>query len=152
MAYTTAEARTEMLADIAASVDRLAAALASLEAAYDLLDERAQDELEEQLFRPVQRAYGRLQRTYSEFGARTGIPTQAFAPGSPGPQAHTPRGPIDRAVEDASEADEQLAELQDSLMPVEVGDPELRAGLAEVRSTLAVVPDRAAALIRVLGR
>ena len=45
-----------------------------------------------------------------------------------------------------------LAELQDSLLPVEVGDRELRTGLADVRSTLSGVPDRAHELIRVLGR
>jgi hypothetical protein len=37
-------------------------------------------------------------------------------------------------------------------MPVEVGDPELRAGLADVRSTLADIPTRAHELTRVLGR
>jgi len=141
-----------MLNDIAAAIDRLAVSLASLEAAYDLLDEHTQDRLEEELFRPVQRAFGRLQRTYSEFGARTGIPTRKFAPGSPGTQSHSGREPIERAVDAAREADELIVELQDSLMPVEVGDPELRAGLSEVRETLARVPDRARELLRVLGR
>jgi hypothetical protein len=141
-----------MLEEIASAVERLSAALASLEAAYELLDERSQDRLEEDLFRPTQRAFGRLQRTYSEFGSRTGIATRPFAPGSSGMHAHSPRPLIDRAVDAAREADEILAELQDSLVPVEVGDPELRAGLADVRSTLAVIPDRAHDLTRVLGR
>jgi hypothetical protein len=152
VAYTTAEARAGMLEDIATAVDRLAAALASLEVAYELLDEHNQDRLEEQLFRPVQRAYGRLQRTYTEFGARTSLATRSFAPGSPGVQSHSAREPIERAVDATRETDEMLAELQDSLLPVEVGDPELRAGLADVRSTLAGVPDDARALIRVIGR
>ena len=152
MTYTTAEARTGMLEDIAGAVDRLAGALAGLEVAYELLEQNNQDRLEEQLFHPVQRAYGRLQRTYTEFGAHTGIATRAFSPGSPGMHAHSAREPIERAVDAARETDEMLAELQDSLMPVEVGDPELRAGLADVRSTLAAVPGRAHELIRVLGR
>jgi hypothetical protein len=150
--YTTAEARAGMLADIAAAADRLADALASLEAAYELLDEYNQDRLEEQLFRPVQRAYGRLQRTYTEFASRTGMETRSFAPGSPGVQPHGPREPIDRAIDATRETDVMLAEIQDSLLPVEVGDPELRAGLADVRSTLTAVPDRGHELIRVLGR
>jgi hypothetical protein len=152
MAYTTAEARSGMLEEIASAVDRLAAALASFEAAYELLDERSQDQLEEELFRPAQRAFGRLQRTYSEFGRRTGIETRTFAPGSSGMHSHSARALIDRGVDAAREADEMITELQDSLMPVEVGDPELRAGLADVRSTLGVIPDRARDLTRVLGR
>jgi hypothetical protein len=49
-------------------------------------------------------------------------------------------------------ADHILAELQDSLRPVEVGDPELRAGLAEVRTLLADVHRRARALESIIGR
>jgi hypothetical protein len=152
MTYTTAEAREGMLDDIAGEIDRLAGALASLEAAYELLDEHSQDRLEEQLFRPVQRAYGRLQRTYTEFGARTGIETRTFTPGSPGAQSQSARDLIERTVDAGREVDAAIAEVQDSLLPIEVGDPELRAGLSEVRATLAGVPDSARELIRVLGR
>jgi hypothetical protein len=45
-----------------------------------------------------------------------------------------------------------LAELQDSMAPVEVGDPELRAGLAEVRRALGEMPGAARRVLRVLGR
>ena len=45
-----------------------------------------------------------------------------------------------------------LAELQDSMRPVEVGDPELRKGLAEVRELLGDLRPRARELLRVLGR
>ena len=45
-----------------------------------------------------------------------------------------------------------LADLQDSMRPVEVGDAELRAGLAEVRALLAPLPDRAREILRTLGR
>jgi len=45
-----------------------------------------------------------------------------------------------------------LADLQDSMMPVEVGDPELRAGLAEVRELLGEVGARAREFTRTLGR
>ncbi len=38
------------------------------------------------------------------------------------------------------------------MAPVEVGDPELRAGLADVRRRLGDVPLQADRLLRVLGR
>ena len=50
------------------------------------------------------------------------------------------------------EADAELADLQDSMMPVEVGDAELRAGLAEVRELLGEVTPRAREFTRTLGR
>ena len=46
------------------------------------------------------------------------------------------RDEIARAVDQIHLADETLAGLQDSMLPVEVGDPELRAGLSEVRSLI----------------
>jgi hypothetical protein len=152
MAYTTAEARLSLLEDFAAAIDCIAVALASLEAAYELLDEHTQDRLEEELFRPVQRAFGRAQRAYNEFGARTETPTRTFAEASPGAQSQNARELIERAVDAGREADDRISELQDSLLPVEVGDPELRAGMSEVRATLTDVPNRAHALVRVLGR
>ena len=59
---------------------------------------------------------------------------------------------LDRAVDAAHEADQAIAELQDSMLPVEVGDPELRAGLSQIRETLAAVPLRARELVRTVGR
>ena len=50
------------------------------------------------------------------------------------------------------EADAVLVRLQDSMRPVEVGDAELRAGLAEVRTLLGEVPGRARQVQRLLGR
>jgi hypothetical protein len=38
------------------------------------------------------------------------------------------------------------------MLPVEVGDPELRAGLAEVRELLGGLRARARELVRTLGR
>jgi hypothetical protein len=59
---------------------------------------------------------------------------------------------VETASDAVSEADELLADLQDSMLPVEVGDAELRAGLAEVRELLSPLPDRAAQLLRGFGR
>ncbi len=52
----------------------------------------------------------------------------------------------------AARADETLSTLQDSMLPVEVGDPELRAGLAEVRVGLAEVEGHARDFLRTFGR
>jgi hypothetical protein len=59
---------------------------------------------------------------------------------------------IDAAVDAATKADGMLAELQDSMLPVEVGDPELRAGLSEVRELVGGLRARAREVTRTLGR
>ena len=46
----------------------------------------------------------------------------------------------------------ELATLQDSLLPVEVGDGELRAGLAELRSLVGDLTRRAREVTRTIGR
>ncbi len=152
MTYTEAEARQDLLDELAGAVEKIALALAALGAAYERLDEHNSDELEEQLFRPVQLAYGRARRTHSGFAERYGLPGRTFAEASPGLESQDARALLDRAGEAAREADEAIAELQDSMLPVEVGDPELRAGLAEVRTLLAPLPARAHALVRLVGR
>ncbi|HET8976539.1 MAG TPA: hypothetical protein VFN87_00175, partial [Solirubrobacteraceae bacterium] len=129
MAYTTAEGREQVLADLAVAVDQIADALASLGEAYEQLDDQHGDVLEEQLFRPVQSAYGRAQRTHAEFAARSGLRQRSFSAHSPGPQSQSVQALIERAADAAYDADQSIAELQDSMLPVEVGDPELRAGL-----------------------
>ena len=151
MSFTTAEGRRQVLDDLAEGTEQIGAALAALGEAYERLDEQTGDRLEEQLFRPVQAAYGRAKRTHSEFATRAALPRQLFAdpdPGLPG----QPRDEIARAVDQIQLADETLSALQDSMLPVEVGDPELRAGISEVRSLIAPVPLRARELLRTLGR
>jgi hypothetical protein len=152
MAYTTAEGREQVLSDLAVAVDQIADALARLGEAYEQLDEQHADILEEQLFRPVQSAYGRARRTHTEFAARSGLRQRSFSPHSPGPQSQSVQVLIERAADAAHDADQSIAELQDSMLPVEVGDPELRAGLSQVRETLSAVPPRARALVRTVGR
>ncbi len=152
MAYTTSEGREQILGDLGIATDRIAEALALLGEAYEHLDEHLADELEERLFRPVQSAYGRAQRTHAEFAARSGMRSRAFAPATqPGPSENV-RDLIERAADAAHEADQEIAELQDSMLPVEVGDTELRAGLAAVREALDPVPARARELVRGIGR
>jgi hypothetical protein len=152
MAYTAEEARAALLDDLAAAIELLAFALACTAEAYDELDERTADALEEEMFRPLQGAYGRARRTSSEFAQRYGLPSGAFEPTSPGTHTNDPRVYLDRAVEATEQADHRIAELQDSMMPVEVGDTELRSGLSEVRSTISELPARGRRLQHVLGR
>src|SRR4051812_1030006 len=122
-----------MLDDLAAATDALGRALAALGDAYEQLDERTADALEEQLFGPVQKAYGRAQRTHAEFAARVGLPGRAFAPGAGGAPSRGVRGFVEAASAAATEADARLRELQDSMRPVGGGGPRPRARLARGR-------------------
>jgi hypothetical protein len=152
MAYTSAEARQELLDAFAEAIEQLGLALAALGAAYEQLDERNADRLEAELFGPVQRAYGRAKSTYAQFAARHGMPSRTFATPSPGIPSIGAKGFIDNAVNAAAEADGALSELQDSSLPTEVGDVELRAALTDVRELLGGVRQRARELERTLGR
>jgi hypothetical protein len=152
MAYVSAEARQELLDTIADAIDELGVALAALGEAYEQLDERTADTLEEQLFRPVQTAYGRAQRTHSGFAQRFGLRARTFEAATRGVPSTGVKGFISDAIEAVAQADSDLAELQDSMMPVEVGDAELRAGLADVRELLSDLRARADGLLRTFGR
>ncbi len=152
MTYSTADARQGLLDQVAAAADEVGVALAALGEAYELLDEATADRLEEELFRPVQTAFGRIKRVHAEFAGRHGLPGRAFAPATRGRPSHGVRGFVDDAVAAVGRADSTLGTLQDSMLPVEVGDAELRAGLSEVRRHVGDVPARARGFVRVLGR
>jgi hypothetical protein len=150
--YATADARQQLLDTLAAAIDELSLALAALGEAYEHLDENAAGRLEDELFRPLQAAYGRAQRTHLEFATRHGLPSRAFTPASPPAPSMGVKGFIDSASLAAANADHTLATLQDSMLPVEVGDAELRAGLQQVRALLANLSERARELLRIVGR
>ena len=76
MPYNTEDARRQLLDDIASATDELGVALAALTEAYDHLDDRMADRMEEELFRPVQVAYGRARRTHTSFAGRHGLPRE----------------------------------------------------------------------------
>jgi hypothetical protein len=152
MAYTTAEGRQELLDGLAEAIDHIAVALAALGAAYEQLDERNADRLESELFGPVQHAYGLAKRTHAQFAGRHGMTSASFETSSAGIPSTGAKGFIDNAVSAVAAADSSLATLQDSMLPAEVGDPELRAALAEVRELLAGSRQRARELERTLGR
>lgn len=152
MAYDSAQARQEMLDEIGDATDDLATALAGLGEAFEALDDFTAERLEDELFRPVQIAYGRARRTHSEFAGRHGLPNRSFVPAAPGHPSQGVKGFIDGAVTAVGRADARLSQLQDSMRPVEVGDADLRAGLSEVRRLIGDVPRRASELVRGLGR
>jgi hypothetical protein len=152
MAYTSAEARQELLESLAGAIESIGLALSALGAAHEQLDERNAERLESELFAPVQLAYGRAKRTHMQFAGRHGLTSGPFEAGSPGIPSTGAKGFIDNAVNAVAEADTALSALQDSMLPAEVGDPELRAGLAEVRELLGGVRQRAREVERTLGR
>jgi hypothetical protein len=152
MAYTSAEARQELLDGFAEAVDRIGLALAALGAAYEQLDDQHADQLEEELFRPVQVAYGRAKRTHAGFAARSKLPAREFAAGSAGAPSTGAKGFVSSAVTATGSADAILSTLQDSMLPVEVGDRELREGLGEVRELIAPLSARARKVVSTLGR
>jgi hypothetical protein len=152
MAYTTADGRQQLLDTLATAIEELGSALAALGEAYEQLDEQSADRLEAELFRPVQTAYGRAQRTHAEFAERASLAGRSFPPASPGAPSTGVKGFIEDAGASIAAADGQLGTLQDSMLPVEVGDVGLRAGLREVRELLGPLGSRARELVRRFGR
>jgi hypothetical protein len=152
LAYVAREARQLLLDTVGEAIDEIGVALAALGAAYEQLDEQTADRLEAELFRPIQVAYGRAQRTYAGFAERHGLTGRKFEPAQPGHPSQGVRGFLDAAVAAVDEADMLLIELQDSMRPVEVGDTELRAGLSEVRGLVGDLRARSRELVRTLGR
>jgi len=152
MSFTSADGRAQLLEVIGAAADRLSVALGLLSGAYDLLGEVAAERLEDEVFRPVQLAYGRIRRTHADFAARYEMQSREFAPSPEGAPSRGVGGLLEAAVGEVLAADGELATLQDSMLPVEVGDEELRAGLADVRTRLAGVPGAAREMMRTFGR
>jgi hypothetical protein len=152
MVRTTGESREQILADLGRATEALELASASLTGAYELLDEATADRLEADLYRPVQRALGRAKRTYSGFASRFGLAARVFEQAPTGAPSQGVKRFVERAVEATAGADRVVAELQDSMLPIEAGDAELRTGLAEVRELVAGVPARSREFLSTLGR
>lgn len=152
MTYTTAEAQQQLLDTLAQGTQEIGDALSALGEAHELLDEQSAERLEDSLFAPTQRAYALARRTHAEFAARCGLQSAQTQPSGRGAPSHGAKGFLEHAVEATGDADATLAALQDSLLPVEVGDPQLRAGLSSVRELLGRVTPAARAMLRTLGR
>jgi hypothetical protein len=117
-----------------------------------MLDENNAERLEDQLFGPVQIAYGRARRAHGAFAERHGLPGRTFEPAGAGAPSHGIKGFLESAVAAIGRADQELATLQDSMLPVEVGDAQLRAELEEIRTLIGGLGSRARELMRTLGR
>jgi hypothetical protein len=152
MPYAEVEARQQILDALGDATDALGQALASLGAAYEQLDDQHADALEEQLFRPVQRAYGRAKRTYADFAGRHGLAGREFAMPSPGLPSTGVKGFIQNAVDAVERAELEIVALQDSSIAIEVGDVELRTGLAEVRQLIDGLSRHARTFVSSFGR
>jgi hypothetical protein len=152
LAYTTLDGQRQLLDALAAAIEELALAIAAVSEAYEQVDEAGADRIEESLFRPLQSAYGTAKRAHSDFASRSGLQGAAFAPAPSSAPGAGARSLLERAVERARAADVELAELQDSMLPVEVGDPQLRADLSAVRIALDQIGRHARELLRTLGR
>jgi hypothetical protein len=152
MTYSTAEARQQVLETLAEAAEQIGLALAYLSEAYEHLDEGAAERLEDALFQPVQAAYGAAKRTHSGFADRHQLGTRTFDSPSPVAPSNGTKGLVENAVEAAARAEATLVGLQDSMAPVEVGDAELRAGIAHVRELLAGIRRQAREFLRTLGR
>lgn len=150
--YTDLDARQQLLDEFGHASDELARALSSLGEAHEALDEQQGERLEEELFRPLRRAYGRAKRAHAQFAGRHGLPQRGFDIPQPGAPATGTKGFIEDAIEAVDRADAELALMQDSLMPIEVGDADLRAGLSEVRQLIEGVAHNARLLLRTFGR
>ncbi len=152
MVVSAAEARGKIMSDLAGAIAQLGFGTACLGEAYELLDDATADRLEADLFRPLQKAYGRAKRTQSSFADRFGLEARALAAASPGLPSQGAKVFVTRAVTAATEADRRITDLQDSMLPIDAGDPELRAGLAEIREQLDGVPAAGSAFLRTFGR
>jgi hypothetical protein len=150
--YTTAEGRQELLDGLAEAIDEIGFALASLGAAYEQLDVATADRLEDELFGPVQRGYGRAKRAYAAFAARAGLEAESFGEQSAGLPSTGAKGFIDNASAAISAANGKLATLQDSPTFLEVGDAELRRDVTELRGLIGDFPHNAREIVRRLGR
>ena len=152
MAYTSESARRQLLDELGQAVGQLAVAIEALGEAYEAVDERTAEALEARLFRPVQAAYARARRTRSEFALRHGLDADPPAPAPASAPSGDARVHLERATAAVEQADHLIAEMQDSMLPVEVGDRELRDGLTEVRELIATTPGQARQLVRLIGR
>ena len=94
----------------------------------------------------------RAKRTSSSFAGRYGLTAPSREAPSPGLASQGVKVFVERAITAATEASRRIAELQDSMLPIEAGDAELRAGLAETRELVDGVPAPARTFLSTLGR
>jgi hypothetical protein len=152
LARTERDDREQIVGALAVATERISLATAALGLAYEQLDETTAGRLEADLFRPVQRALATAKRTNAGFAQRFGMEPPAAGTPSAGAASQGAKQLVENAVAALADASRDLAELQDSMLPIEVGDAELRFGLAETRELVDAVPASAREFLRTLGR
>ncbi len=152
MPYTADEARRTVLHSLSGACEQIGAALAAAGEAHELLDENLAERLEAELFMPLQRAYGQARRLHADFAAQSGLEATEFEQGGRGAPSHGAKGFLQEAIDAAARAEATLAELQDSMLPVEVGDAQLRDGIAAVRTLLGEIRPHGREILRSIGR
>jgi hypothetical protein len=152
VSYTSADGRRQILDELDGAGHEIDIALAELGHAYELLDDDMATRLEDELFRPLQQAAGQARRTSVEFAARYDLSAAAPAAVPEPAHGHSANAAIEGAATAAVRADLRLSELQDSMLPIEVGDPQLRAGIEQVRVLLDLIGRRAREITRSVGR
>jgi hypothetical protein len=152
VSYSSEDARRQLVEDLGSAAAQLELALASLGEAYQEVDEATGERLETQLFRPVRSAYATARRTATGFAERHRLPAPEFDPAAAPAYSGDPRVHLQRALDATEGADRAIAEMQDSMLPVEVGDRELRDGLTRTRELISAVPGEGRQLLRMIGR
>lgn len=152
MPITRQEASEQIVFELGNAVERATLASACLSSAYELLGTAPADRLEDELFRPVQKALGRAKRARARFAESSGVPAAELEQESAGLPSQGVKALVEKAIVAAAEADHAIAELQDSMMPIEFGDAELRADLAAIRELLDGLPSLSREFLRTLGR
>lgn len=152
MPISTREARERIVSDLGGAAEQLALGVACLGEAYEQLSVMAADRMEAELYGPMQRAYGRTKRTRTQFAERVGIEVEDPSEPQPGRTSQGAKAFVERAAGAATQADGQIADLQDTGYAIDAGDAELRAGLVEIRDLLGPVPGAARTFLRTLGR
>jgi hypothetical protein len=151
--YDPAQARRALVDELLDAAAEISTAIAYASAAHERLDDTSADRLEAQVFAPLQKALGTLRRAAGGFAARHGDP--AASSSAPPPEPHPSQGVaalLEGCGAAARTADEHLGALQDSLVLVELGDADLRAGVSDARRRLGEVPTALRAFTRTLGR
>jgi len=152
MSYSSEDARRQLVEDLGSAAAQLDLALASLGEAYQEVDEATGERLETHLFRPVRSAYATARRTATAFAERHRLAAPEFVAAAAPAYSGDPRVHLQRAVDATERADQAIAEMQDSMLPVEVGDRELRDGLTHTRELISAVPGEGRQLLRTIGR
>ena len=152
MAYTNAQAREQLLAELAAAADEVGLALACLGEATSSSTRPPPSASRTSCSARSRRPTGRRSAPTPNSPAGTGLPEHEFEAARPQVREHDASAIMERAAAAVSRADLALATLQDSMLPVDVGDPPLRAGLEQVRMALADTSRRTREITRTLGR